>query len=467
MSGLKKNDTEKSIKKSSTLNMTEGNILKLILVYSFPLLLGNLFQNLYNTVDSLVVGNFIGKTSLAAIGSTSSLIHLLVGFFNGFSTGGTIVVSQFFGAKDNDGIRKTVHTMVATTLIVGIILSGAGILLSPILLRMMRVPSEVTKEALSYLTIYFSGIIFLIFYNMTTGILRAVGDSKNPLIFLIISSLLNIVLDITFIVVFKMGIGGAAIATVISQAVSALLVFIRLKTSTECYRLDWKYIGIDFSILRKIVRYGFPGALQMTIFSFSNMFAQRYINIFGADVIAGQAAFQKIDSLALLPLISLGVGITTYASQNYGAGKIRRVRVGNEIAMWLSVLITVIIGVTLVIFAPQLCCLFNNDENVVRYGSFFVRTASCVCMIRSINEVYTGTLNGVGNPKAPVIIKLSGFVLFRQLWLFVVTRFSDSFFLVGISFAVGWAFGNIVIAIYYYWYMNKRFGKLEKVKEGE
>ena len=297
--------------------------------------------------------------------------------------------------------------------------------------------------------------------------LRAVGDSKNPLIFLIISSLLNIVLDITFIVVFKMGIGGAAIATVISQAVSALLVFIRLKTSTECYRLDWKYIRIDFSILRKIIRYGFPGALQMTIFSFSNMFAQRYINIFGADVIAGQAAFQKIDSLALLPLISLGVGITTYASQNYGAGKIRRVRVGNEIAMWLSVLITVVIGVTLAIFAPQLCRLFNNDENVVRYGSFFVRTASCVCMIRSINEVYTGTLNGVGNPKAPVIIKLSGFVLFRQLWLFVVTRFSDSFFLVGISFAVGWAFGNIVIAFYYYWYMNKRFGKLEKVKEGE
>lgn len=467
MSGLKKNDTEKSIKKSSTLNMTEGNILKLILVYSFPLLLGNLFQNLYNTVDSLVVGNFIGKTSLAAIGSTASLIHLLVGFFNGFSTGGTIVVSQFFGAKDNEGIKKTVHTMVATTIIVGIILSGAGILLSPILLRMMRVPSEVTKEALTYLTIYFSGIIFLIFYNMATGILRAVGDSKNPLIFLIISSLLNIVLDITFIVVFKMGIGGAAIATVISQAVSALLVFIRLKTSTECYKLDWKYIGIDFSILRKIVRYGFPGALQMTIFSFSNMFAQRYINIFGADVIAGQAAFQKIDSLALLPLISLGVGITTYASQNYGAGKIRRVRVGNEIAMWLSVLITVVIGVTLAIFAPQLCRLFNNDENVVRYGSFFVRTASCVCMIRSINEVYTGTLNGVGNPKAPVIIKLSGFVLFRQLWLFVVTRFSDSFFLVGISFAVGWAFGNIVIAIYYYWYMNKRFGKLEKIKEGE
>ena len=467
MSDSKKCEVARTNKKSATLNMTEGNILKLILVYSFPLLLGNLFQNLYNTVDSLVVGNFIGKTSLAAIGSTASLIHLLVGFFNGFSTGGTIVVSQFFGAKDNDGIRKTVHTMIATTLIVGIILSGAGILLSPILLRMMRVPSEVTKEALTYLTIYFSGIIFLIFYNMATGILRAVGDSKNPLIFLIISSLLNIVLDITFIVVFKMGIGGAAIATVISQAVSALLVFIRLKTSTECYRLDWKYIGIDFSILRKIIRYGFPGALQMTIFSFSNMFAQRYINIFGADVIAGQAAFQKIDSLALLPLISLGVGITTYASQNYGAGKIRRVRVGNEIAMWLSVLITVIIGVTLAIFAPVLCGLFNSDENVVRYGSFFVRTASCVCMIRSINEVYTGTLNGVGNPKAPVIIKLSGFVVFRQLWLFVVTRFSDSFFLVGISFAVGWAFGNIVIAFYYYWYMNKRFGKLEKVKEGE
>ena len=252
-------------------------------------------------------------------------------------------------------------------------------------------------------------------------------------------------------------------ATVISEAVSAMLVLIRLKTTRDDYHLEWKKIKIDFVILKKIVKYGFPGALQMTIFSFSNMFAQRYINAFGADVIAGQAAFQKIDSLALLPLISLGIGITTYASQNYGAGKIQRVRIGNEIAVRLSVIITVLIGVTLAIFAPKLCALFNSDENVVRYGTFFVRTASCVCMIRSINEVYTGTLNGVGNPKAPVIIKLSGFVIFRQLWLFVVSRISDSFFLVGISFAVGWAVGNIVIAIYYYWYMNRRFGKQKNV----
>ena len=438
-------------------------MLKLILLYSLPLLLGNLFQNLYNTIDSLIVGNFIGKNSLAAIGSTGALIHLLVGFFNGFSMGGTVVVSQFFGAGDKKNVQKAVHTMLAITLIAGIGLTGIGLLLSPLLLRMMKVPENVRTEALLYLTIYFSGIIFLIIYNMATGIFRAVGDTKNPLIYLIISSLLNIILDLFFIVGLKRGIGGAAAATVISEAVSALLVLIRLKTTRDDYHLEWKKIKIDFVILKKIVKYGFPGALQMTIFSFSNMFAQRYINAFGADVIAGQAAFQKIDSLALLPLISLGIGITTYASQNYGAGKIQRVRIGNEIAVRLSVIITVLIGVTLAIFAPKLCALFNSDENVVRYGTFFVRTASCVCMIRSINEVYTGTLNGVGNPKAPVIIKLSGFVIFRQLWLFVVSRISDSFFLVGISFAVGWAVGNIVIAIYYYWYMNRRFGKQKNV----
>ena len=438
-------------------------MLKLILLYSLPLLLGNLFQNLYNTIDSLIVGNFIGKNSLAAIGSTGALIHLLVGFFNGFSMGGTVVVSQFFGAGDKKSVQKAVHTMLAITLIAGIGLTGIGLLLSPLLLRMMKVPENVRTEALLYLTIYFSGIIFLIIYNMATGIFRAVGDTKNPLIYLIISSLLNIILDLFFIVGLKRGIGGAAAATVISEAVSALLVLIRLKTTRDDYHLEWKKIKIDFVILKKIVKYGFPGALQMTIFSFSNMFAQRYINAFGADVIAGQAAFQKIDSLALLPLISLGIGITTYASQNYGAGKIQRVRIGNEIAVRLSVIITVLIGVTLAIFAPKLCALFNSDENVVRYGTFFVRTASCVCMIRSINEVYTGTLNGVGNPKAPVIIKLSGFVIFRQLWLFVVSRISDSFFLVGISFAVGWAVGNIVIAIYYYWYMNRRFGKQKNV----
>ena len=445
------------------IKMTEGNMLKLILLYSLPLLLGNLFQNLYNTIDSLIVGNFIGKNSLAAIGSTGALIHLLVGFFNGFSMGGTVVVSQFFGAGDKKSVQKAVHTMLAITLIAGIGLTGIGLLLSPLLLRMMKVPENVRTEALLYLTIYFSGIIFLIIYNMATGIFRAVGDTKNPLIYLIISSLLNIILDLFFIVGLKRGIGGAAAATVISEAVSALLVLIRLKTTRDDYHLEWKKIKIDFVILKKIVKYGFPGALQMTIFSFSNMFAQRYINAFGADVIAGQAAFQKIDSLALLPLISLGIGITTYASQNYGAGKIQRVRIGNEIAVRLSVIITVLIGVTLAILAPKLCALFNSDENVVRYGTFFVRTASCVCMIRSINEVYTGTLNGVGNPKAPVIIKLSGFVIFRQLWLFVVSRISDSFFLVGISFAVGWAVGNIVIAIYYYWYMNRRFGKQKNV----
>ena len=437
--------------------MTKGPILKLIVLYSLPLLAGNLFQNLYNTVDSLVVGNFLGKNSLAAIGTTTSLIFLLVGFFNGLSTGGTIVISQLFGAKDYERLNRAVHTMICGTFLLGVMFSFLGILYSPFLLHVMNVPEDVYEEAYAYLSIYFSGIVFLMLYNMGTGILRAVGDSRNPLYYLIISSLTNIVLDLFFVIVFKSGIKGVAFATVLAQALSSTLVLRKLFTTKTYYQMSVKKFCIDTKCLAKTLMYGLPGAIQMTITAFSNMFAQRYINHFGADCIAGQAIFQKIDSLALLPLITLGVGITTYASQNFGAGNIERVKKGNEFAVWLSVAITVVIGGTIGVFAPHLVRLFNTSEGVIKYGVFFTRAASSVCMIRSINEVYTGTLRGVGNIRMPMIIKIGSFVVFRQVFLFVSTRITDSFFPVGISFILGWILCNVWMAVYYYWYMHKHY----------
>ena len=445
--------------KGSTVDMTQGNIIRLILLYSLPLLAGNLFQNLYNTVDSLVVGNFLGKTSLAAIGATTSLVFMLVGFFNGLSTGGTIVISQLFGAKKYEKLNRAVHTMICGTFLLGLFFALLGSFYTPFLLHLMNVPEDVYEEAHSYLSIYFSGIVFLMLYNMGTGILRAVGDSKNPLLYLIISSLTNIVLDLIFVLAFKSGINGVAFATLLSQALSSALVLIKLFKTKTYYQMTVKKLCIDRKCLTKTIVYGLPGALQMTVTAFSNMFAQRYINKFGADCIAGQAVFQKIDSLALLPLITLGVGITTYASQNFGAGNIERVKKGNEYAVWLSVIITVLIGGTIGIFAPQLVGLFNRNEGVIQYGVFFTRAASSVCMIRSINEVYTGTLRGVGNIKMPMIIKIGSFVIFRQFFLFIVTRVTDSFFPVGISFILGWILCNVWMAVYYYYYMHKNYRK--------
>lgn len=442
-------------------NMTEGKILPLLLKFSLPLLAGNLFQQMYNTVDSIVVGNYVGKEALAAIGSTGMLINMIIGFFMGFSTGGGIIISQFFGGKKIIEMRKTIHTMILGTIILGIFLTVFGILANPTLLKWMSTPSDVFEDAKTYLHIYFEGLIFLMIYNMGSGVLRALGNSRLPFIFLVISSILNIALDLLFVVVFDFGIRGAAYATIISEAVSAFLVLLSLFCTKEVYKISLKELKITFPILKKIISIGFPGAFQMSLTCFSNVFVQGYINSFGSDCMAGWASFSKIDSVCLLPMQSMSLGATTFVGQNYGAGNIKRAKQGIMYSALISMIISAIVMIPVKIFDSELVGLFNTDEGVIYYGTYLVKMCSFFYIIRCVNQIFAGGLRGFGNAKAPMIILLTSFVAFRQLYLFITTRLTDSFFPVSIAYPVGWTVCSVTMFLYYLHYVKKMERKQE------
>jgi len=442
-------------KTSKTSDMTTGNVYLLIIRFAIPLLLGNLFQQLYNTVDAIILGNYVGKEALAAVGATSQFVNTLIGFFMGFSTGGSILISQFFGAKKLNELKKTVHTLILSTIILGIIFTLLGMNLNLVLLKLNSTPEDVLPAAHTYLTIHFEGIIFLMLYNAGAGILRAVGDSKRPVYFLIISSITNVVLDLLFVVNFGWGIKGAAYATLISQAVSAILVLYTLTASNEVYKFSVKHLKIDRPILLKIVKLGVPGGLQMSITSFSNIFVQGYINRFGSDCMAGWASFNKIDQICLLPMQSLQLSSTTFTGQNYGAGNIERAKKGTFAAVIMAMSIGAVLLIILQLFPDQLIALFNKERGVRYYGRYFIRVCSLFYIIRVFNPVLAGSLRGFGNAKAPMVILLFGFVVWRQLYLFVTTHLTDSFFPVSIAYPIGWTMCSVLMLIYYIYYTRK------------
>ena len=430
-------------------DMTTGNIWFLIIRFALPLLLGNLFQQLYNTVDSIILGNYVGKEALASVGATSPFVNTLIGFFMGFSTGGSILISQFFGAKNIGSLRKTIHTLILSTVILGILFTILGMNLNLFLLKLNATPEDVLPTAHTYLTIHFEGIIFLMLYNAGAGILRALGDSKRPVYFLIASSLANVILDLLFVVVFGFGIAGAAYATLISQALSAFLVLFTLVNTGELYKLSFRHLKIDFQILMKILRLGLPGGLQMSVTSFSNIFVQGYINNFGSDCMAGWASFNKIDQICLLPMQSLQLSATTFSGQNYGAGKIARARKGTFAALLMGMIIGAVLLCLLQIFPDQLTSLFNREEGVLYYGKYFIRVCSLFYIVRVWNPILAGSLRGFGNVRFPMLILLFGFVVWRQFYLFVMTRITDSFFPVSIAYPVGWTMCSVLMLIYY------------------
>lgn len=306
--------------------MTEGKIIKGILLFSIPLLIGNLFQQLYNTVDSIIAGNFIGKEALAAVGSSNSLINLIVGLFMGIATGAGVVISQYYGARAEKGMQEAVHTSITISIIGGIVLTGVGVVLSPQILVAMGTPQEVMDKSITYLRIFFCGSVFNILYNMGAGILRGVGDSKRPLYYLCVSSVVNIILDIIFVVVFHMGVAGTAWATVISQVVSAFMVVRALMRDDDIYRLHLKKLGISRIMLKRVLMMGIPSGIQNAIISFSNVVVQANINSFGADAMAGCSSYMKIDGFVILPIMSFGMAAMTFTGQNVGAGKRERVK---------------------------------------------------------------------------------------------------------------------------------------------
>ena len=429
--------------------MTEGAVWKNIVLFALPLMIGNLFQQLYNTVDSIIVGNLIGKEALAAVGSVDPIINTFIGFFSGLSAGAGVVISQYYGARDEESVHKAVHSTIALTAILSVVITLLALATTPFFLEILGTPEDVWESSETYLGIYFLGATGLLFYNMGAGILNAVGDSRRPLYFLIFSTVMNITLDIIFIAVFRMGVAGAALATVIAEVLSAFLVMTVLTAEKSCYRIIWKKVRIHKEIMAKILKVGIPTALQMMVTAFSNVFIQSYINYFGSAAMAGWTSYAKIDKLCLLPMQSIGLSITTFIGQNVGAGQKDRAMHGIKVATRINVAIAIIMVLVLWIAAPYFVLLFNQEEEVIRYGVLFLRLLSPFFICVGFNQIHNGALKGAGNTKVPMIILMSTFIVFRQIYLFLITKIWNNIYTVSLGYPFGWLLCTIILAIYY------------------
>ena len=456
------------MQKTTAKDMTEGPILRLLIAFALPLMLGNVFQMLYNTVDSVIVGNFVSKQALAAIGATTMIVNLFVFFFNGFSIGAGVVIGQYFGARDMEKLHDAIETTMAATFILSLLFSLLSIVIVDPMLRMMSTPEDVFHDASVYLHIYLGGIAGLLIFNMGSGVLRAVGDSTRPLYFLIFTSLLNIALDLFFVLVLKMGVAGAAVATIISQFTSAALILVLLSHTRDIYRLEWRELKIEWPILRRVFAIGLPAAVQSVITAFSNVFVQGYINVFGSDVMAGWSSYNKLDQFIMLPMQSMAMSATTFVSQNIGAGNDRRSDRGTVAALGLTCAVTGSIIALLVAYAPGAVRLFSPDEAVIRYGVLFIRTNVVFLLFNCINHVLAGALRGRGDSRGPMIIMLASFVALRQIYLFVVTHFiANTPKIVGIGYPVGWVSCCAAELLYFAVKRRKRLAAERKTRPGD
>ena len=433
-----------------TVIMTEGSIVKQIILFSLPLMLGNVFQMLYNTVDSIVVGNFVGTQALAAVGSTTMIVNMLVMFFNGFSVGAGVVIGQNFGARNHEKLHTAVETTMMMTFIACVVFTIVGILGVKPMLRFMDTPDDVFEDAVVYLRIYFIGISGLLLYNMGSGILRAVGDSTRPLIFLIVTSILNTLLDLLFVLVLQMGIAGVAIATIISQAVSGVMILILLLRTKEIYRFSFRDLKLDGPTLKQIFGVGLPAGIQSVITAFSNIFVQSYINYFGSTVMAGWSSYNKLDSFIMLPLQSMAMAATTFVSQNIGAGKVKRAEEGTRTVILMGVVTTGFIALLLYIFARPAIRMFSAEQAVIDYGALFIHTNVFFLMFNCVNHTLASSLRGRGDSTGPMVIMLSTFVALRQTYLYILTHYiANTPKLVGFGYPVGWMSCCLVEVIYY------------------
>ena len=446
----------RSDKKTTARDMTSGPILRHLVLFALPLMLGNVFQMLYNTVDSIIVGNFVSKQALAAVGSTTPIVNMMVFFFNGFSVGAGVVIGRSFGARDMKKLHTAVQTTMAATFVISLLFTLLGVAAVRPLLRLMNTPADVFEDAVLYLRIYIGGISGLLVYNMGSGVLRAVGDSTRPLYFLILTSLLNIALDLFFVLALKMGVAGVAVATILSQFISAALVLLLLTRTRDIYRLQWRELRIDFPTLRRIFSVGMPAALQSILTAFSNVFVQGYINFFGSDVMAGWGSYNKLDQFILLPMQSMAMAATTFVSQNSGAGDEKRSHQGTVTAILLTGSVMGLIAAALFIWAPGAVRLFSPDADVIRYGVMFIRTNVFFLLFNCVNHVLAGSLRGRGDARGPMIIMLTSFVAIRQCYLYLVTHFvANTPRLVGFGYPVGW-FSCCVLLSLYAWRKNRR-----------
>lgn len=418
--------------------MTEGVIWKQLLAFSLPLLVGNLFQQLYNTVDSVVVGNFIGSDALAAVGSSNSLINLIIGMFMGIGTGAGVIISQYYGADEKQKLHWAVHTTMALSIIGGFLLIALGLFLSPLILVLMGTPESVMPGSVAYLRIFFCGSLFNLVYNMGSGVLRAVGDSKRPLIFLCISSVINIVLDLLFVVVFQMGTAGVGYATVAAQGVSAYLTVRALIRTDDSYRLELSKIKIDRRMMARILKIGIPSGIQQSIISLSNVIVQANINSFGAAAMAGFGSYSKIDGFAMLPLQSFCMAATTFTGQNIGARKSRRVKQGVFQGLVISMIYTILISIILYLNAERILRVFSPDQDVIAYGYSSMLILLPFYWTMAIHQILMGSIRGSGRTMVTMLIGVGNMCILRMIYINLLVPFFPSFEAVMWCYPITW-----------------------------
>ena len=429
--------------------MTEGNIWKQLILFSIPLLLGNLFQQLYNAVDSVIVGQFVSSQALAAVGSSFPLINLLISFFMGLSLGAGVVVSKHFGARDIDNMRKSIHSSIVITFIIGVIMTFVGILACPIILRWMQTPSDVINDSIVYLQIYFGGILFTMIYNIGSGILRAVGDTKRPLYFLIICSIINIILDLLFIIFFKMGIAGAAYATVISQAISAILTMLLLINTSNEYKISFKELKLYREQTKEIIRVGIPSGIQNAVVAISNVIVQSNINSFDWVAMAGCSACQKLDGFAIMPVLSFSMAFTTFTGQNIGAKRYDRVKQGAKIGLILSLSTIICISATLLYFDEQLLSIFSDDPEVIKYGLMMMHTLIPMYFLLTITHALNGIIRGAGKTKVPMMVMIVCWCCMRMAWILTTVPLFNDIQFVFYGWPITWAASSLWLIIYF------------------
>ena len=446
--------------------ITEGSIFGQLLLFFFPILFGTFFQQLYNTADAMVVGRFVGKQALAAVGgSTSTLINLLVGFFVGLSSGATVVISQFYGARKADKVHWAVHTSIAFSVIGGIIFMIVGLVGSPWALEAMKTPEDVMGHAVVYIRIYFLGIIVNLVYNMGAGILRAVGDSRRPLYFLIASCFTNIILDVLLVAVLGMGVAGAALATITSQLLSAILVVRALMKTDDMYKLEWKKVRIDQRMLQRIVRIGIPAGMQSVMYNISNVIIQAGVNTLGTDNVTAWATYGKVDGLYWMMINALGISATTFVGQNFGAGRLDRVRKGAGACMVIGVVLTASVGVVLYNGGHLLVELFTTDQQVQAISMDLLHFMVPTFITYIAIEILSGTLRGVGDAWMPLIITGIGVCAVRVLWIMFVLPHYHTIIGAAFCYPLTWSLTTVAFVIYYYFFSSLRRWKLKPLKK--
>lgn len=438
-----------AVRRKKDVDMTQGSITRHIITFALPLLIGNIFQQLYNTVDTWVVGNYVSNAAFSAVGTVGPIINMLIGFFMGLSSGAGVVISQYYGAKRYDDVSRAVHTALVMTAILGIAFTAVGIMMIPTMLKLMKTPVDVLPESTAYLTIYFAGIAGLMVYNIGAGVLRAVGDSQRPFYFLVVCAVINTVLDLVFVLVFHMGVEGVALATIIAQGVSAILVMITLMRTNSCVKISFRKLRIHWAMLKKIFVVGIPAALQMAITAFSNIFVQSYINYFGPDCMSGWTAYAKVDQLLFLPMQSISLAATTFVGQNLGCNQVDRAKTGIRKSLLLAMITTAIPMIPVMIFAEPVVSFFNSKPEVIEFGSIFLLWLSPFYLICCFNQIYSGALRGAGNSKATMIIMVSSFVVFRQIYLYVMSHVCNEILPIAMSYPAGWILCSLITIIYF------------------